>query len=178
MGENKPPCCERAAYKKPSEGMSSNPGRHSQKPASADYFGLTEGSPPGLPGGGMTGVLPVLGVCAGIAGSIPGGGQSTPSDLASLSPKGSRLCPVVVASGAIVPWDGTGCVCAQPFEPLAVGGGTISVDGLAADGACAATAPQPAIHRQVMARTGLIHMDRQRRSRPDVPRKNAADQDL
>ena len=63
------------------------------------YFGLTEGSPPGLPGGGMTGVLPpVSGAGACISGSTPEGGQSTPSDLASLSPSGSRDWPVVVPS--------------------------------------------------------------------------------
>ena len=55
-----------------------------------------DGSPPGLPGGGMTGVEPVSGVGARISGSIPGGGHSTPSDLASLSPSGSLACPVVV----------------------------------------------------------------------------------
>ena len=40
------------------------------------------GSPPGLPGGGMTGVLPVSGVGNLISGSMPGGGQITPSDCA------------------------------------------------------------------------------------------------
>ena len=54
-----------------------------------DYLGRTAGSPPGLPGGGITGVLPVSGVGARISGSTPVGGHSTPSDLASLSPSGS-----------------------------------------------------------------------------------------
>jgi len=40
------------------------------------------GSPPGLPGGGMTGVLPVSGVGNLIPGSTAGGGQITPSDCA------------------------------------------------------------------------------------------------
>ena len=54
------------------------------------------GLPPGLPGGGITGVLPAFGVGARISGSTPGGGQSTPSDLASLSLSDSAACPVVV----------------------------------------------------------------------------------
>jgi hypothetical protein len=54
------------------------------------YFGRTEGSPPGLPGGGITGVLPPSGVGARISGSTPAGGHSTPSERASLSPRGSR----------------------------------------------------------------------------------------
>src|SRR5918993_838762 len=41
------------------------------------YFGTTEGFPPGLPGGGMTGVVPGLGTGAGavISGSILAGGR-------------------------------------------------------------------------------------------------------
>ena len=61
----------------------------------SDYFGRIVGSPPGLPGGGMTGILPVSGVGARISGSTPAGGQSTPSDLASLSPSGSARGSVV-----------------------------------------------------------------------------------
>src|SRR3954464_10012222 len=61
------------------------------------YFGRTVGSPPGLPGGGMTGMAPfVLGAGACMSGSTPEGGQSTPSDFANLSPSGSRDWPVVV----------------------------------------------------------------------------------
>ena len=40
------------------------------------------GSPPGLPGGGMTGILPVSGVGNVICGSTAGGGHITPSDCA------------------------------------------------------------------------------------------------
>jgi len=43
------------------------------------------GSPPGLPGGGITGMLPPCGVGALISGSTPGGGQMTPSERASCS---------------------------------------------------------------------------------------------
>ena len=64
---------------------------------SQGYFGWTLGLPPGLPGGGITGVLPEFdGVGARISGSIPEGGHNTPFDLASLSASGSLACPVVV----------------------------------------------------------------------------------
>jgi hypothetical protein len=53
------------------------------------YFGRTVGSPPGLPGGGITGMLPASGVGARISGSTPAGGHNTPSDFASLSPSGA-----------------------------------------------------------------------------------------
>jgi hypothetical protein len=56
----------------------------------AAYFGCTFGLPPGLPGGGITGILPpASGVGARISGSTPVGGHNTPFDFASLSPNGS-----------------------------------------------------------------------------------------
>src|SRR6187200_2202239 len=72
-----------------------------------NYLGRTVGSPPGLPGGGMTGMLPASGVGNFIAGSIAGGGQMTPSDCARrplrLSGAGAGLCgspsPVVAVPG-------------------------------------------------------------------------------
>src|SRR3984885_11472064 len=70
------------------------------------YFGRTLGLPPGLPGGGITGVLPVSGVGACICGSTPAGGHNTPSDRASLSPSGSRASPIVVPCGGIAPFRG------------------------------------------------------------------------
>jgi hypothetical protein len=65
------------------------------------------GSPPGLPGGGMTGILPASGVGNLISGSTPGGGQITPSDcarrLVRLSGGVAGLCgsasPVVAVPG-------------------------------------------------------------------------------
>src|SRR3982074_2360693 len=87
-----------------------------QVPAIRAYFGRTLGSPPGLPGGGITGVLPVSGVGARIAGSTPEGGHSTPSDLASLSPSGSVRWPVVVPCGATLPC-GVDSVGAQLLAP-------------------------------------------------------------
>jgi hypothetical protein len=90
------------------------------------YFGRIVGSPPGLPGGGMTGILPVSGVGARISGSTPAGGQSAPSDLASLSLSGSAgEAVVVVPCGAMVPCCGIDCVGAQPVAFLAGAGGAI-----------------------------------------------------
>jgi hypothetical protein len=121
--------------------MSSKPDYSAQAVVTRGYFGRSVGSPPGLPGGGMTGVLPVSGVGMRIAGSTPDGGQSTPSDLANLSPNGSRLWPVVLPSGAIEPCCGADGIGKQSFEPLVVTGGAISARGLAAGGACAAATP-------------------------------------
>jgi hypothetical protein len=90
------------------------------------YFGRIVGSPPWLPGGGMIGILPVSGVGARISGSTPVGGQSTPSDLASLSLSGSaRGSVVVVPCGAMVPCCGIDCVGAQPVAFLAGAGGAV-----------------------------------------------------
>ena len=68
----------------------------------ARYFGRMVESPPGLPGGGITGVLPASGVGARISGSTPAGGHNTPSDFASLSLKGSLRSAVVERSGDTV----------------------------------------------------------------------------
>jgi hypothetical protein len=68
---------------------------------SQGYFGWTFWLPPGLPGGGITGVLPASGVGARISGSTPEGGHSTPLDLASLSESGSPACPVVVPGSVL-----------------------------------------------------------------------------
>ena len=61
------------------------------------YFGRTLGSPPGLPGGGITGMLPTSGVGALIPGSTFGG-HRTPSLWASLSLRFVPL-PVVAFGG-------------------------------------------------------------------------------
>jgi hypothetical protein len=71
--------------------MSSNAGFSAKPLHSSGYFGRTVGSPPGPPGGGITGILPVSGVGARISGSTPDGGHNTPSDFASLSPRSSAL---------------------------------------------------------------------------------------
>ena len=48
-------------------------------------------------------LAPAFGAGARIAGSTPEGGHNTPSDCASLSPKGAWACPVVVPFGAMLP---------------------------------------------------------------------------
>jgi hypothetical protein len=103
------------------------------------------GSPPGLPGGGITGVLPVSGVGARISGSTPDGGHNTPSDLASLSPSGSARWPVVVPSGETVPRGGTGCIGAQSFARAGAGGAVWAGGVAGAGGACALAVPDAAI---------------------------------
>ncbi len=106
---------ERAAYKKQVLGHVKQTPRFRQVPAKRAYFGRTLGSPPGLPGGGITGVLPVSGVGARISGSTPVGGHNTPLDLASLSARGSPAFPVVEPSGAMVP-------CRRRLHRRAIGG--------------------------------------------------------
>src|ERR1700680_3440640 len=93
--------------------MSSKPEDRTKYLQTSAYFGRRLGSPPGLPGGDITGVLPVSGVGARISGSTPEGGHRTPSDLASLSPSGSARWPVVEPSGATVPRGGTGRIGVQ-----------------------------------------------------------------
>jgi hypothetical protein len=44
----------------------------------ARYFGTSPGSPPGVPGGGMTGVTPPPTGGTEMPGSMPAGGQITP----------------------------------------------------------------------------------------------------
>jgi hypothetical protein len=113
--------------------------------ANRDYFGRTLGSPPGLPGGGITGVLPVSGVGARISGSTPDGGHNTPSDFASLSPSGSARWPVVVPSGETVPCGGTRCIGAQSFARAGAGGAVWAGGVAGAGGACALAVPDAAI---------------------------------
>jgi hypothetical protein len=124
------------------------------------YFGRTEGSPPGLPGGGITGMLPPSGVGARISGSIPAGGHSTPSDLASLSPSGSVRWPVVVPSGA----DGLGWAgCCIGAQLLDLAGGAVWAGGVVgAGGACAMARPGAAINTHESRSDWLIRMGRER----------------
>src|SRR6516165_8460068 len=94
---------ERAAYKEQLSDLSSKPGRLLKSREIPPYFGWTFGLPPGLPGGGMTGLSPVSGVGARISGSTPEGGHSTPFDLASLSPSASFDWPTVAPCCAFMP---------------------------------------------------------------------------
>ena len=105
---------------------------HRRKPAVRttmlpDYFGRIVGSPPGLPGGGITGILlPVSGVVARISGSTPVGGQSTPANLASLSLSGSLVvvpcggwCLVASSIASASNPSHSSRTLAGPFEPVA-----------------------------------------------------------
>jgi hypothetical protein len=74
--------------------------------ATPDLFWPDRRIAAGLPGGGMTGILPVSGVGARISGSTPVGRQSTPSDLAT-----ERLHSRVGGRGAL--W-GDGALLRQP----------------------------------------------------------------
>ena len=126
------------------------------------------GSPPGLPGGGITGILPALGVGARISGSTPEGGHKTPSDFASLSPSGSARCPVVVPSDGPVFWDGR--IGAQPPAGAGVAGVAVWAGGVAGTGgACALAISGTVISIQDRKRACLI-MPGKRSSRADVPR--------
>jgi hypothetical protein len=112
--------------------------------AKQSYFGRIVGSPPGLPGGGMTGVLPVSGVGARICGSTPAGGHSTPSDLASLSLSGSVRWPVVEPCGATLPW-GVDSVGAQLLARTGAGAAVCAGGVAGVGGACANAALDAAI---------------------------------
>src|SRR3979490_3004749 len=68
----------------------------------AAYFGCTPGSPPGLPGGGMTLSLPPPGGGTGMSRSIPAGGQMTPFDWASLSLSCCPELPLPTGGGSFL----------------------------------------------------------------------------
>ena len=114
-------------------------------PASGDYFGRIEGSPPGLPGGGITGVLPTSGAVARISGSTPAGGHRTPSDWASLSPSGWL---VTVPPGTAAPGCGAGCIGAQLVARTGDGGAVWAGGVTGPGGACAEASPEAAIRIQ------------------------------
>jgi hypothetical protein len=134
-------------------------------PAKQGYFGRIVGSPPGLPGGGMMGVLPTFGVGARISGSTPVGGHSTPSDRASLSPRGSERWPVVVPCGVILLPCGVDSVGAQLLA-RAGGGGAVWAGGVAGvGGACANAAPEAAIIMSDRKREFLVMSGNGRRGR-------------
>jgi hypothetical protein len=123
------------------------------------YFGRTLGSPPGLPGGGITGILPPSGVGARISGSTLDGGHRVPSDLASLSPSGSRDSPMVVPSVFVpVPF---GCIGAQLVGGKAVGGAACA-RGVAGEAGACACAALASISAQVAIRSGFMVMRRER----------------
>jgi hypothetical protein len=123
-----------------------------------------DGSPPGLPGGGITGMLPVFGAFSWMSGSTPGGGHNTPSDFASLSLRGSLVCPVVaLPRGAMVPSVGTARVGAQ--FAVAVGAGGVAGAG----GACATDTVGDTASRQTNAMDVFRFMVRKRMEHRLVP---------
>ena len=64
--------------------------RIAQKFKNDRYFGRKPGSPPGVPGGGSTGIVPCAwGGETVKPGSTPGGGWITPSVRSSFFPNGS-----------------------------------------------------------------------------------------
>jgi hypothetical protein len=134
------------------------------------YFGRIVGSPPGLPGGGITGVLPTSGVGARISGSTPGGGHSTPSERASLSPSGSARWPVVVPSGTAVPECGAGRIGAQSAARSG-DGGAVRAGGVVGPGGAWAPATSAAAiitHERNSAR--FKSMQGKRPAPAEVPR--------
>lgn len=143
-------------------------------------MGRTLGSPPGLPGGGITGVLllPVLGVGARIAGSTLLGGHNTPSDLASLSPSGSLVRPVVDPFDVIAPCPVL-CVGAQLALARVADGGAVCAGGVVGvGGACAKATLEPAVAKAAMKSVCLMFMTGKPEPPPDVPRLRCRSQDL
>ena len=129
----------------------------------AVYFGRRLGLPPGLPGGGMTGVLaPLSGVGARISGSTPDGGHNTPSDFASLSPSDSPAWPTVAP-------EPFGVIGAQ-LAAFGDGGGAVACGGVdGAGGACALAAVTAAHSRQQRNHECFIRIQRERIAGASVP---------
>jgi hypothetical protein len=69
----------------------------------ADHFGIILGSPPRVPGGGITGVTPPPTGGADRPGSIPVGGQITPFERDSLSLRSALPVVSPDAAGAVRP---------------------------------------------------------------------------
>ena len=107
----------------------------------SSYLGWTRGSPPGVPGGGITGVVPGCGFGAGarMPGSTPAGGRTTPPpggapELGRLSgpPSGDGMSAPRRSAGTCPAGGGPGgsCCCAGSCRCCAGAG-------------CAETAAQP-----------------------------------
>jgi len=98
----------------------------------SSYLGSTRGSPPGVPGGGITGMVPGFGFGAGawMPGSTPAGGRITPPGVPEpgpRAPEGGGLGPGSTRSGGTGPAGGgpggscrcagPGCANAEPRKP-------------------------------------------------------------
>jgi hypothetical protein len=123
------------------------------------------GSPPGLPGGGITGILPEFsGVGARIWGSTPEGGHNTPLDFASLSPNASLDWPTVTP-------EPLGVVGVQSAV-FGDGGGAVACGGVAGvGGACALAVVAAAYSTQQRNHECFIRMQQKRIERASVPGK-------
>jgi len=112
----------------------------------------------------MTGVLPVSGVGARISGSTPVGGHNTPSDSASLSPRGLFARPTVESSGEVLP-----CCDPQPAEGDG-GGGAVRCGGVAGvGGACAIAVTGAMLSRQTINGESFNRIQIKRNSDAVVP---------
>ena len=140
-----------------------------ETPEISRYFGRMPGFPPGLPGGGITGVLPLSGVGARISGSTPAGGHSTPLDFASLSPSGSPACPVVLPSGAAEPRGDTGFIGVQSLVRGGAGEAVCAGGVAAAGGACALAMPGAAASSRQSSGALCFITPRKRSARAEVP---------
>src|SRR5215475_10960567 len=115
----------------------------------------------------MTGILPVSGAGARIAGSILDGGHSTPSDRASLSPSCPPPArPTVECSVLFVP---SGDIGAQLAESCG-GGGAVCCAGVAlVGGACANATAGLTSSTHERRIVGPIRMERKRAKGASVP---------
>ena len=151
--------------------MSSKPGflkRCQILGKSAGYFGRTVGSPPGLPGGGITGVLPVSGVGARISGSTPAAGTTRRRTCQFVAQRlgasaGGRCPRYIFAARRIGRLARSHCRCGG----RALGAAVTWVKAEPARRAAAAD------HRKYKVSACFIRMRRKRSARAEVPRKHA-----
>ena len=140
-------------------GLSSKPASLGQVPANRRYFGRTLGSPPGLPGGGITGVLPASGVGARISGIDARRRAQHAIGLRQLVAQ--RLGPLAGGRAfrrGTCPDAAAGCIGAQ-LVARAGAGGAVWAGGVAgAGGACALAAPAAAISTHERRVTCFIRM--------------------
>ena len=98
-----------------------------------------------------------------------GGGHSTPSERASLSPSGSVRCPMVVPSGAFAPERGEGCIGAQSAARSG-DGGAVRAGGVAGPGgACAPATLEAAVNTHESKNARFIPMEGKRPALAEVP---------
>src|SRR5262249_7685325 len=144
-------------------------GKHCQasvtEPLDGNYFGCIDWSPPGVPGGGITGIAPPGGVGCLISGSTFFGGQITPPERASLSLRfpcascwsDSAPLPIVLGVSDCAHAFGSSCSAFGATGGLVVGGAcaTAAVGNRTA----AVTISQMRIPR-IMLPSALNHVDR------------------